>query len=69
MNRYFPEGLDIYSDNDGADMLEAEVANMNPFGRVAACGVIAEHTDTKKRAAPHARCGLQVNHHLWVSSL
>ena len=33
-------------------MLEAAVANMNVFGGVAACGVIAEYTDAGKRAAP-----------------
>lgn len=32
-------------------MQEAAVANMNPFGRVAVCGVIAEYT-TDRRAAP-----------------
>jgi NADPH-dependent curcumin reductase CurA len=34
-------------------MLEAAVANMNPFGRVAACGTIAEYSETAKRAAPN----------------
>ena len=34
-------------------MLEAAVANMNPFGRVAACGTIAEHSDAEKRAVPN----------------
>lgn len=52
LKRYFPEGIDIYFDNVGAKMLEAAVANMNPFGRVAVCGVIAEYTDEGKRAAP-----------------
>lgn len=32
-------------------MLEAAVANMNAFGRVAACGVISEYTGGQ-RAAP-----------------
>lgn len=50
--RYFPEGIDIYFDNVGAEMLEAAVANMNLHGRVAVCGVISEYTDAKKRAAP-----------------
>ena len=50
--RYFPDGIDIYFDNVGAEMLEAAVANMNTFGRVAACGVISEYTDTGKRAMP-----------------
>uniref|UniRef100_A0A5B6YXU6 Enoyl reductase (ER) domain-containing protein n=1 Tax=Davidia involucrata TaxID=16924 RepID=A0A5B6YXU6_DAVIN len=52
LKRYFPEGIDIYFDNVGAEMLEAAVANMNTFGRVAVCGVISEYTDSKKRAAP-----------------
>uniref|UniRef100_A0A1D1Z837 NADP-dependent alkenal double bond reductase P1 n=1 Tax=Anthurium amnicola TaxID=1678845 RepID=A0A1D1Z837_9ARAE len=44
LKRYFPEGIDIYFDNVGGEMLEAAVANMNSFGRVAACGVISEYT-------------------------
>ncbi|XP_058223899.1 2-alkenal reductase (NADP(+)-dependent)-like isoform X1 [Rhododendron vialii] len=53
LKRYFPDGIDIYFDNVGAEMLEAAVANMNTFGRVAACGVISEYTDATKRAAPN----------------
>ncbi|CAM8925690.1 unnamed protein product [Rhodiola kirilowii] len=52
LKRYFPEGIDIYFDNVGAEMLEAAVANMNQFGRVAVCGAIAQYTDAGKRAAP-----------------
>ncbi|KAK9269218.1 hypothetical protein L1049_000988 [Liquidambar formosana] len=52
LKRYFPDGIDIYFDNVGAEMLEAAVANMNAFGRVAVCGVISEYTDKRKRAAP-----------------
>ncbi|ONK81035.1 uncharacterized protein A4U43_C01F24540 [Asparagus officinalis] len=50
LKRYFPEGIDIYFDNVGGEMLEAAVANMNTFGRVAACGAIAEYTDKEKKA-------------------
>lgn len=50
--RYFPEGIDIYFDNVGAEMQEAAVANMNAFGRVAVCGVISEYTDQAKRFSP-----------------
>lgn len=50
LERYFPEGIDIYFDNVGAEMLEAAIANMNNFGRVAACGVISEYTDKVRRA-------------------
>ncbi|RZS14617.1 hypothetical protein BHM03_00046339 [Ensete ventricosum] len=52
MNRYFPEGIDIYFDNVGSTMLDAAVANMNIFGRVAVCGAISEYADPGKRAAP-----------------
>ncbi|KAI3443870.1 hypothetical protein Pfo_000535 [Paulownia fortunei] len=52
LQRYFPEGIDIYFDNVGGEMLEAAVENMNIFGRVAVCGVISEYTNCQKRAMP-----------------
>ncbi|XP_008792045.2 2-alkenal reductase (NADP(+)-dependent)-like isoform X1 [Phoenix dactylifera] len=52
LKRYFPDGIDIYFDNVGAEMQEAAVANMNAFGRVAVCGAISRYTDAGKRAAP-----------------
>ncbi|XP_071729521.1 2-alkenal reductase (NADP(+)-dependent)-like [Rutidosis leptorrhynchoides] len=52
LQRYFPDGIDIYFDNVGAKMLEAAVANMKLHGRVSVCGVISEYTDSGKRAAP-----------------
>lgn len=52
LQRYFPDGIDIYFDNVGAEMLEAAILNMNLKGRVAACGVISEYTDSGKRASP-----------------
>ncbi|KAI3443795.1 hypothetical protein Pfo_000460 [Paulownia fortunei] len=51
LKRYFPEGIDIYFDNVGGEMLEAAVANMNKFGRVAVCGSISEYTGGGRRAA------------------
>ncbi|CAL9211233.1 unnamed protein product [Musa hybrid cultivar] len=51
LRRYFPEGIDIYFDNVGSAMLEAAVANMNLFGRVAVCGAISEYADAGKRVA------------------
>nr|XP_043630924.1 2-alkenal reductase (NADP(+)-dependent)-like [Erigeron canadensis] len=52
LQRYFPDGIDIYFDNVGAEMLEAAVSNMNLRGRVAVCGAISEYTSAGKRAAP-----------------
>lgn len=50
--RYFPEGIDVYFDNVGGEMLEAAVANMKSFGRIAVCGIMSEYTGKNKRAAP-----------------
>lgn len=52
LQRYFPNGIDMYFDNVGGEMLEAAIANMNLHGRVAVCGIISEYTNAKKRAAP-----------------
>ncbi|KAG8375998.1 hypothetical protein BUALT_Bualt09G0017300 [Buddleja alternifolia] len=52
LKRYFPEGIDIYFDNVGGKMLEAAVANMNTFGRVAVCGAISEYTGGGRKASP-----------------
>ncbi|KAM0974487.1 hypothetical protein ACFX2C_017663 [Malus domestica] len=51
--KYFPDGIDIYFDNVASEMLEAAVENMNTFGKVAACGVIFEYIDARKRADPN----------------
>ncbi|KAI3781914.1 hypothetical protein L2E82_11942 [Cichorium intybus] len=50
IQRYFPDGIDIYFDNVGGEMLEAAIANMNNFGRVAACGAMSDYTNSGKRA-------------------
>ena len=41
-----PEGIDCYFDNVGADHLRAALACMNPFGRIAACGMIAAYNES-----------------------
>jgi hypothetical protein len=38
-----PEGIDCYFDNVGADHLQAALACLNPFGRIAECGMIAAY--------------------------
>ena len=50
--RYFPDGIDIYFENVGGEMLEAALANMNTYGRVALSGVISEYTGAGRRAVP-----------------
>ncbi|RZC53767.1 hypothetical protein C5167_012631 [Papaver somniferum] len=53
LQRYFPDGIDIYFDNVGSKMLEAAIANMNPFGRVVACGAVSEYAYETNRASPN----------------
>jgi hypothetical protein len=36
-----PEGVDGYFENVGGEVLDATLARMNPFGRIALCGMIA----------------------------
>ncbi len=40
-----PEGIDVYFENVGGDHLRAAIAMMNPFGRIAACGMIAGYNE------------------------
>jgi len=38
-----PDGIDVYFENVGGAMLDAVLMNMNPFGRIAACGMISQY--------------------------
>ncbi|CAN6342417.1 unnamed protein product [Urochloa humidicola] len=43
LQRYFPEGIDIYFENVGGAMLEAVLLNMRVHGRIAVCGMISQY--------------------------
>ncbi|XVF30217.1 hypothetical protein REPUB_Repub16aG0038600 [Reevesia pubescens] len=43
LRRYFPEGIDIYFDNVGGQMLDEVLLHMRPHGRIAACGMISQY--------------------------
>lgn len=38
-----PEGINLYFDNVGGDVLDAALTNMADFGRVAVCGLLANY--------------------------
>ncbi|MGI9287472.1 MAG: NADP-dependent oxidoreductase [Pseudomonadales bacterium] len=41
-----PEGVDVYFDNVGGDILDAALITMNKYGRVAVCGWISTYNDS-----------------------
>jgi len=42
----------VYFDNVGGDHLEAAIASMNNYGRIAACGAISQYNATEATPAP-----------------
>lgn len=47
-----PEGVDVYFDNVGGDILDAALANINKFGRVINCGAISLYNETEIPMGP-----------------
>ncbi|KAL3835115.1 hypothetical protein ACJIZ3_009851 [Penstemon smallii] len=43
LKRYFPDGIDIYFENVGGEMLDAVLLNMRLRGRIAVCGMISQY--------------------------
>jgi NADPH-dependent curcumin reductase CurA len=48
LKRLAPKGIDIYFDNVGAEQLDAAFEVMNDFGRIVACGMIADRTSKER---------------------
>ncbi|MBK5213214.1 MAG: NADP-dependent oxidoreductase [Flavobacteriaceae bacterium] len=47
-----PNGVDVYYDNVGGEILDAALANMNKFGRVINCGAISLYNETEPQTGP-----------------
>lgn len=47
-----PGGIDVYFENVGGPILDAALANMNDFGRVVVCGLIAQYNATRPEPGP-----------------
>ena len=47
-----PKGIDVYFENVGGDMLDAVLPQMNMFGRIPVCGLIAGYNATEATPGP-----------------
>ncbi len=48
-----PEGIDVYFENVGGEHLQAAINSMNPFGRIAACGMISGYNAATPEPGPN----------------
>ena len=47
-----PDGVDVYFDNVGGDMLETVLGHMNQGGRIVSCGAISTYNQGMRRPGP-----------------
>jgi NADPH-dependent curcumin reductase CurA len=52
LQREAPEGIDVYFDNVGGDILEAALGALRLHGRIIACGCISLYNDEAPRPGP-----------------
>ena len=58
---YCPDGIDIYFENVGGDVLKTVLPMMNDFGRIPVCGLIAYYNLTAPPEGPDALPGMMRN--------
>ncbi|MCL4119518.1 UNVERIFIED_CONTAM: hypothetical protein GTU68_016900 [Idotea baltica] len=56
-----PEGIDVYFDNVGGEILDAALANLAMYARVVICGAISQYNTTGKIYGPSNYMSLLVN--------
>ena len=60
LREHCPDGIDIYFENVGGAMLDAVLASLNQFSRIALCGLISQYNLTKPEGI-HNIAGLLIN--------
>ncbi|XP_059656097.1 2-alkenal reductase (NADP(+)-dependent)-like [Cornus florida] len=56
LKRYSPEGIDIYFDNVGGEMLDAALLNMRKHGRIVVCGQTSQYNVDKPEGVKNLMC-------------
>jgi NADPH-dependent curcumin reductase CurA len=59
--REFPQGLDVYFDNVGGEILEAAMDNLAKGARIAICGMISQYNDSRPAPGPKNMWNLLVS--------
>ena len=59
-----PDGIDVYFDNVGGDILEAALFRMNQNGRIACCGAVSQYDGAPPAHGPRGVPGLIVTKRL-----
>jgi NADPH-dependent curcumin reductase CurA len=52
IKQHAPDGVDVYFDNVGGNILDAAVQNLNRFGRAVHCGAISLYNKTEQPTGP-----------------
>ncbi len=55
------DGIDVYFDNTGGDILGAALRRMKPHGRIVCCGVVSQYDTDDPAPGPRGVPGLLVN--------
>lgn len=48
----FPNGVDVYLDTVGGELLRVALEHMNDFGRIISCGMMDQYNDSVPRSGP-----------------
>jgi len=62
LSEHCPDGIDVYFDNVGGEILDAALAALARNARVAICGAISQYNATEAIAGPSNYLSLLVNH-------
>lgn len=61
LKRLAPNGIDIYYENVGGEVLEGALDAMNTNGRVVACGMVSNHSDSISNLRRHTNGAIKIS--------
>ncbi len=61
LKEYFPNGIDVYFDNVGGDILELALSKLAMHARIVICGAISQYNNTRPVKGPSNYLSLLVN--------